>query len=45
VWGYNDWIKATEEEGRWDLIDWGSKGKKSGAKSVETKGVKTIYIY
>jgi len=43
VWGYKDWIKATEDEGRWDLVSWGENGKKSGAKSVEKVGNKTVY--
>ena len=45
VWGYHDWIKATEDEGRWDNIEWGKDGRQSGAKSVKTVGHKTVYVY
>lgn len=45
VWGYHDWVKATTDEGRWDLVSWGKSGEKSGAKSVEKIGNKTVYKY
>lgn len=45
VWGYKDWVKATTDEGRWDLVNWGENGKRSGAKSVRREGTKTIYQY
>lgn len=45
VWGYPDWVRATTDEGRWDNIDWGKDGKKSGAKAVEKDGNKTTYRY
>lgn len=43
VWGYKDWIKATEEEGRWDAINWNTK--KCGAKEIIKDGNRTIYKY
>ena len=48
VWGYKDWIKAAEEEGRWDAVSWGKNGDKSGAKSMERDDKhpnKIIYRY
>ena len=45
VWGYKDWLKATEDEGRWDAIEWGKGGKVSGAKKIEKVGEKRIYTY
>lgn len=45
VWGYADWLRATEDEGRWDIVDWGKDGEESGAKSVEKVGNKTVYKY
>jgi len=45
VWGYNDWIKAVEGEGRWDAVNWGKDGKKSGAKSVMKSDNKLVYKY
>jgi len=45
VWGYKDWIHATEDEGRWDTVKWGQDGKLSGAKKVERVGTKLIYKY
>lgn len=45
VHGYKDWLKAVEEGGRWDLVDWGKDGIKSGAKKVEKHGNKIIYYY
>ena len=44
VWGYPKWVKACEE-GRWDAVEWGKDGDKSGAKSIEKVGNKTIYKY
>lgn len=46
VHGYKDWIKATEDEGRWDEVNWGENGDKSGAKAIESDGLgKTVYHY
>ena len=44
VWGYNQWVSACEA-GRWDAVNWGKKGNKSGAKSIETVGTRTTYRY
>jgi hypothetical protein len=45
VHGYGDWLKATEDEGRWDAVDWGKDGEKSGAKEIVKEGNKIIYKY
>jgi hypothetical protein len=45
VWGYKDWVKACEEEGRWDAVAWGKDGEKSGAKEIEKEGNLTVYRY
>lgn len=45
VWGYKDWVKAVDTEGRWDLVDWGEDGEKSGARSIERTGNKLVYKY
>ena len=45
VWGYKDWIRATEDEGRWDAVSWGEDGKKSGAKSIRKEDNKIVYVY
>ena len=45
VWGYKDWVRATTDEGRWDAIEWGEDGEKSGSKSVSRSGNKIIYTY
>ena len=47
VWGYKDWIKAAEEEGRWDAVNWGKDGSKAGAKEIEHDAFhnRTIYKY
>jgi hypothetical protein len=45
VHGYQDWIRATEDEGRWDAVEWGEDGDKSGAKEIEREGALTIYRY
>lgn len=42
VWGYKDWVRAAEEEGRWDAINWSGD---SGAKEIIKDGNKTIYKY
>ena len=45
VWGYKDWIKATEEDGRWDAVEWNEDPEKAGAKEVETNGIVTVYRF
>jgi hypothetical protein len=44
VWGYKDWLKATIDEGRWDMIRWG-KPEESGAKEIVKEGNKTVYKF
>lgn len=43
VWGYKDFIAVADKI--WHKINWGENGELSGAKSIETKGNKTIYKY
>jgi len=38
-------MKAVDEGGRWDAVDWGKNGKKSGAKAIKKVGNKTVYNY
>ena len=45
VHGYNQWLKATEDEGRWDAVNWGKDGEKSGAKEIIREGNKITYKY